>query len=62
MEVLVEAPADLLDIYRAFLLHYLWSMILFDLAQGANRPDTISPNGTVNRVASKEDHSPDFKE
>ena len=50
-EVLVEAYADSLDIYRAFpYIIYGQLISLLTSLKVQNRPDTPSPTGTVNRV------------
>ena len=50
-EVLVEASADSLDIYRAFpYIIYGQLISLLTSLKVQNRPDTPSPTGTVNRV------------
>ena len=50
-EVLVEASADSLDIYRAFpYIIYAQLISLLTSLKVQNRPDTPSPTGTVNRV------------
>ena len=50
-EVLVDASADSLDIYRAFpYIIYGQLISLLTSLKVQNRPDTPSPTGTVNRV------------
>ena len=50
-EVLVEASAESLDIYRAFpYIIYGQLISLLTSLKVQNRPDTPSPTGTVNRV------------